>query len=228
MSNIIADKFLFDEVLFQCELKQQNQPLATFKETLKNGYDYLTEEFKSGENIELIVKKQGWLIDQLLIVAWQQFVDSEDFSLVAVGGYGRSELLLASDIDLMIIEKRWANKKCKQKISSFLTFLWDFGLEVGHSVRTISECQYEAKNDITIMTNIMESRLLCGNEKLYEKMRNATSPKKIWPARQYFEAKLIEQKIRHEKYNDSECKLEPNVKESPTKRILTVPDSFLT
>ena len=215
MSNIIADKFLFDEVLFQCELKQQNQPLATFKETLKNGYDYLTEEFKSGENIELIVKKQGWLIDQLLIVAWQQFVDSEDFSLVAVGGYGRSELLLASDIDLMILEKRWANKKCKQKISSFLTFLWDFGLEVGHSVRTISECQYEAKNDITIMTNIMESRLLCGNEKLYEKMRNATSPKKIWPARKYFEAKLIEQKTSHEKYNDSESKLEPNIKESP-------------
>lgn len=215
MGNIIADDFLFDEALFQRELKQQDQPLSTFKTTLKNGYDYLIEEFKSGENIELVVKKQGWFIDQLLVIAWRQFVTSDDFTLVAVGGYGRSELLLASDIDLMILEKRWANKNNKKQVSSFLTFLWDFGLEVGHSVRTVNECQYEAKNDITIMTNIMESRLLCGNEKLYEKMRKATNPKKIWPARKYFEAKLIEQKARHEKFNDSASKLEPNLKESP-------------
>lgn len=215
MGNVIADKFLFDEVLFQRELKQQNQPLSTFKTTLKDGHDYLIEEFKSGENIELIVKKQGWFIDRLLVFAWQQFVDSEDYSLVAVGGYGRSELMLASDIDLMILEKRWANKDNKQQVSSFLTFLWDFGLEVGHSVRTVKECQYEAKNDITIMTNIMESRLLCGNKKIYEKMRKATNSKKFWPARKYFESKLIEQKTRHEKYNDSESKLEPNIKESP-------------
>ena len=215
MSNIITDKYLFNEILFRRELKQQNEPLTTFKSTLKNGYHYLTEEFKSGKNIELIVKKQGWFIDQLLMIAWEQFVESKGFTLVAVGGYGRSELLLASDIDIMILEMRWENKKSKEKISLFLTFLWDFGLEVGHSVRTISECKYEAKNDIMIMTNIMESRFLCGNETLYEKMRDATSPKKIWPARKYFEAKLIEQQIRHKKYDDSECKLEPNIKESP-------------
>ncbi len=215
MGNIVADNFLFDEVLFQRELKQQDDPLTTFKTTLKDGYGYLIEAFKSGENIELIVKKQSWFIDRLLAIAWQQFVASEDYSLVAVGGYGRSELLLASDIDLMILEKRWANKNHKQQVSSFLTFLWDFGLEVGHSVRSVKECQHEAKNDITIMTNIMESRLLCGNEKLYEKMRKATSPKKIWSARKYFETKLIEQQVRHEKYNDSESKLEPNIKESP-------------
>jgi [protein-PII] uridylyltransferase len=215
MSNIIADKYLFNEILFRRELKQQNELLTTFKSTLKNGYHYLIEEFKSGKNIELIVKKQGWFIDQLLMIAWEQFVESEGFTLVAVGGYGRSELLLASDIDIMILEMRWESKKSKEKISSFITFLWDFGLEVGHSVRAISECKYEAENDIMIMTNIMESRFLCGNEMLYEKMRDATSPKKIWSARKYFEAKLIEQQIRHKKYDDSECKLEPNIKESP-------------
>jgi [protein-PII] uridylyltransferase len=215
MENIIADKFLFDKALFIQELKQENQPLTTFKRTLKDGYEYLAERFKSGENIEIIVKKQGWLIDQLLILAWQQLVDSDEFSLVAVGGYGRAELLLASDIDLMVIEKARAKKESRHKLESFLTFLWDFGLEVGHSVRTVKECRYEAKNDITIMTNMMESRLLCGSEKLYEDMRKATGPKKVWPTRKYFEAKLIEQKNRHEKFNDSESKLEPNVKESP-------------
>jgi [protein-PII] uridylyltransferase len=215
MTNTITDKFLFDKALFIQELKQENKPLVTFKRTLKTGYYYLTEQFKSGEKIDLIVKKQGWFIDQLLVLAWQHFIESDEFSLIAVGGYGRSELMLASDIDLMILEKPRTKKELKQKLESFLTFLWDFGLEVGHSVRTVKECQQEAKNDITIITNIMESRLLCGNEKLYEDMRKATGPKKIWPTRKFFEEKLIEQKRRHEKYSDSESKLEPNVKESP-------------
>ncbi len=215
MTNIITDKFLFDEALFLQELKQENKPLKTFKRTLKNGYEHLVERFKSGENIELIVKKQGWFIDELLVLAWQQFIECDEFSLIAVGGYGRSELLLASDIDLMILEKPRTKKESKHKLESFLTFLWDFGLEVGHSVRTVKECQQEAKKDITVITNVMESRLLCGNEKLYEDMRKTTAPKKIWPTRKYFEEKLTEQKRRHEKYSDSESKLEPNVKESP-------------
>ncbi|MCG8379557.1 MAG: [protein-PII] uridylyltransferase, partial [Proteobacteria bacterium] len=131
------------------------------------------------------------------------------------GGYGRTQLLLASDIDLMVLQKPRTKPEINKQLESFLTFLWDFGLEVGHSVRTTKDCHKEAKNDITIMTNIMESRLLCGNEKLYDEMRRLTSPKKIWPQKKYFEAKLEEQKIRHNKYSDSEHKLEPNVKESP-------------
>ena len=86
MGNIIADKYLFDEVLFRQKLKEQNEPLAIFKSTLKYGYHYLTEEFESGKDIELIVKKQGWFIDQLLIISWQQFNTSKGFTLVAVGG----------------------------------------------------------------------------------------------------------------------------------------------
>ncbi len=215
MKKIIADNFLFDKTTFSQKLKQESQPLPLFKKALNNGYDYLTERFSSGEDIELLVKKQGWLVDQLLVMAWQQFIESDELSLIAVGGYGRSELLLASDIDLMVLEKPRTKKDTKHQLGTFLTFLWDFGLEVGHSVRTVKECRYEAKNDITIMTNIMESRLLCGNEKLYEEMRKATGPNKIWPTRKYFETKLLEQKTRHEKYSDTANKLEPNVKESP-------------
>lgn len=215
MTNLITDKFLFDKTTFKQKLKQETLPLSLFKKALKHGYAYLTDQFKAGEDIELLVKRQGWLIDELLIIAWQQFIDSDELSLVAVGGYGRSQLLLASDIDLMVLEKPRVKKETTQQLQSFLTFLWDFGLEVGHSVRTVKECRYEAKNDITIMTNIMESRLLSGNEKLYEEMRKKTAPNKIWPARKYFEAKLQEQKQRHEKYSDSDHKLEPNIKESP-------------
>ncbi len=215
MINNITDKCLFDKDLFLQALEQENKPLQIFKRTLKEGIHYLGEQFKSGDNIEKIVKQQSWFIDQLLVIAWQRFIKTEDFSLVAVGGYGRSELSLASDIDLMVLEKPRLLKDSKKPLIAFLTFLWDFGLEVGHSVRTVKKCRSEAKHDITVMTNIMESRLLCGNEKLYAEMRKATSQKKIWTTRKYFTAKLIEQKTRHETYNDSESKLEPNIKESP-------------
>jgi [protein-PII] uridylyltransferase len=211
----IADKYLFDKNSFNKKLKQENTPLPLFKEALKNGYEYLTERFSSGEDIELLVKKQGWLVDQLLIFAWQQFIDSDQLSLIAVGGYGRNELLLASDIDLMVLQKPRLKKDTEQQLQSFLTFLWDFGLEVGHSVRTIKECKFEAKNDITVITNIMESRLICGNGKLHEEMRKATGPKKIWATQKFFAAKLLEQKCRHKKYSDTTNKLEPNIKESP-------------
>lgn len=215
MENSVAEKHLFDKSRFKRKLKQETTPLSSFKKALKHGYAYLTDSFSAGEDIELLVKQQGWLIDQLLIIAWEQFIDSEQLSLIAVGGYGRNELLLASDIDLMVLHKPRLKKDIEQQLQSFLTFLWDFGLEVGHSVRTIKECKVEAKNDITVITNIMESRLIYGDEKLHDEMRKATGSKKIWPTQKFFEAKLLEQKERHQKYSDSTNKLEPNIKESP-------------
>lgn len=214
MANIITNKFLFDKNRFSKSLKQQI-PLTLFKKALKHGFSYLQDNFKSGEDIDIVVKQQGWLIDQLLTFAWQQHISSEDLCLVAVGGYGRNELLLSSDIDLMILQKPRLKKDIEQQLQTFLTFLWDFGLEVGHSVRTVKECKAEAKKDITVITNIMESRFICGNEKLHDDMRKVTAASKIWPVKKFFEAKLEEQKHRHEKYSDTTNKLEPNIKESP-------------
>lgn len=215
MANIINDKFLFDKNRFKRSLDKTPNSLELFKKALKHGYSYLQDNFNSGENIDIVVKQQGWLIDQLLIFAWNKHIESDQLCLVAVGGYGRNELLLSSDIDLMVLHKPRLKKENEQQLQSFLTFLWDFGLEVGHSVRTVKECKVEAKNDITVITNIMESRFICGNEKLHDEMRKHTAEKKIWPVKKFFEAKLEEQKNRHEKYSDSTNKLEPNIKESP-------------
>ena len=215
MENIIIDNSLFDEKTFRIELKKSKEPLLLFKKTLKEGYRYLVEHFTPGKNIELLVKQQTWLIDKLLVYAWQKFFKTDELCLIAVGGYGRSELLLGSDIDLMILVKPRKKNTYKRQLELFLTFLWDFGLEVGHSVRTTKECQYEAKNDITIMTNIMEARHIIGNNVLFEEMCDLTSTKKIWPSHKFFEKKIFEQEQRHKKFNDTACRLEPNVKESP-------------
>ncbi len=161
------------------------------------------------------MRKQTWLIDQLLQRAWRNTIDDPSLSLVAVGGYGRGELLPASDIDLMILHKPRLHPDKTQKIQTFLTLLWDIGLEVGHSVRTVKNCYQEARADITVATNLMESRLLAGDEDLFHSMQKATGPSKVWPTRKFFEAKWTEQQQRHRRHGDTEHNLEPNIKESP-------------
>ena len=96
-----------------------------------------------------------------------------------------------------------------------MTFLWDLGLDIGHSVRTIAECIEESVADLTVITNLMESRFLSGNQILYDDLMFGLSPDKIWPGDQFFSAKLEEQKNRHQRFGETGYKLEPNLKESP-------------
>ena len=207
--------FLFDNKCFAEELQSSASPVSVFKNALQEGTQALNDAFDTGRTVVELVHKRAEFIDQLLIHAWQSMISCEDLALVAVGGYGRGELHPASDIDLMILEKSRSNKETNKQIQQFLTFLWDIGLEVGQSVRTIKDCVAEGKADITVATNIMEARLLAGDSALFDSMRNKTGPKKIWPTRKFFKAKLQEQIERHEKYANTEHSLEPNIKESP-------------
>ena len=94
-----------------------------------------------------------------------------------------------------------------------LTILWDIGLEVGHSVRTLKETITASKSDITIATSLQEARLLIGDDTEYQAMLIATGPKKLWPSNKFFEAKFEEQEARHQRYRGTTYNLEPNVKE---------------
>jgi len=134
---------------------------------------------------------------------------------VAVGGYGRGELYPASDVDVMILLDDGDATAVAGAVERLVTLLWDIGLEVGHSVRTVAECRDEAERDVTVATNILESRLIAGQPGLLEAMRTATRPRPDLAQRRYFAAKWEEQKARHRKYNDSAYNLEPNIKENP-------------
>jgi [protein-PII] uridylyltransferase len=103
----------------------------------------------------------------------------------------------------------------KENIEKFITFLWDMNLNIGHSVRTIDDCHTEAEKDITIATNLMETRTIAGSKTLLERMSKKVGPKVIWPSKEFFEAKWKEQISRHFKYNNTEYNLEPNVKSCP-------------
>ena len=191
--------------------------VTAFREALTRGTEALHRLCESGTPIRQLVAGRAWLIDQLLLRAWQsRFGGPAEIALVAVGGYGRGELHPASDIDLMLLLGEGVEAEAlREAIESFLTFLWDIGLEVGHSVRNLSQCVQEAEQDITVATNLMEARLLDGPEPLFRRMKEKTGPSHIWPSDRFFDAKWREQQARHEKFHDTAYNLEPNIKEGP-------------
>jgi [protein-PII] uridylyltransferase len=103
----------------------------------------------------------------------------------------------------------------QEGLSSFLTFLWDIGLKLGQSVRTIEQCVEAAINDQTIMTSLMEIRLIAGNISLCKALKQQITPDKIWPSDRFFAAKMEEQRQRYAKFHDTAYNLEPNIKEGP-------------
>ena len=189
--------------------------LASYRELLSSANAALKTRFLNDAPVEQLVADRATLIDKVIVAAWNNFTAGKaNIALVAVGGYGRGELHPGSDIDLLMLAGRNI-RKAQDSIANFLAFLWDIGLEVGHSTRTVAESKSACKHDLTIATTLMESRLLCGPEKLYIKLEKAIAPPDIWPARSFFEAKLKEQIKRHQQYDDTAYNLEPNIKGSP-------------
>lgn len=186
------------------------------RQALKQGQLYLQQQFDAGSPIEDLVYQRASFVDEILNQIWQQHIpDYTPVSLIAVGGYGRGELHPYSDIDVLILLDESISDTPPDSLSSFLTQLWDVGLEIGHSVRTIQECRQQAEDDITIATNLLEARLLCGHSALFESLQQLTVTNKTWDTRRFFELKRQEQLDRHQRYNDTANNLEPNIKESP-------------
>jgi len=193
------------------------KPVAAFRATLDWGRERLTSMFHEGAASDSLVHARAHLVDEVLHQAWLQFLPEQPagLGLIAVGGYGRGELLPHSDIDLLVLHDEHALEGNKSALEQFFAFLWDIGLEVGSGVRTVAECAELASQDITVITNLIESRPLCGDAALYAALQEAMTPDKMWPVDAFFRAKLEEQRKRYAKYDDTGYKLEPNVKESP-------------
>ncbi len=133
---------------------------------------------------------------------------------MAVGGYGRRELHPASDIDISILVPTNLDSDTQAALADWLTRLWDLGLDIGQSVRSVDDCEVQARADITVVTNLMESRLLCGDENMFEAMHARISTNNMWPSDEFFAAKFEEQEQRRERFHSNAYRLEPNVKES--------------
>jgi [protein-PII] uridylyltransferase len=188
-----------------------------YRKLLAQAHEELKARFLAEEPVEILVHARAALIDAVLRQAWFEHLGNDDhnWALVAVGGYGRGELHPCSDIDILLLVARPPNDAERSQVERLITFLWDIRLEVGHSVRTVAECVQESAADVSVMTTLLEARLLHGDAALLDAMNTALSPPGIWPEKEFFEAKLKEQVDRHLKANDTAYNLEPNVKTGP-------------
>ena len=189
---------------------------ADLSDSLERGRLHLQQQFEENKDIVQLVKQRSIFVDEAIQSLWGQYIDiHQPISLLAVGGYGRGELHPYSDVDLLILIDESLSEQPLESISFFLTKLWDVGLDIGHSVRTLKECRDMAEQDITIATNLLEIRLLSGSTKLFESLQKLTVTNRTWNKKQFYEQKMAEQKQRHSKYNNTASNLEPDVKESP-------------
>jgi len=177
--------------------------------------DDLKARFEAGESVVELVHARAAVIDEQLIKLWRQDVEASGAALVAVGGYGRGELHPYSDVDVMILLPDELPPGAEDALSAFVTALWDIGLEIGHSVRTIAQCFEQASKDLTVATTLMEARLLAGPADLFDAMQKIIAPDRMWPSTEFFAEKRKEQIARHHRYHDTAYNLEPNVKGSP-------------
>ena len=173
------------------------------------------QQFEASAPVTPLLEQRCSAVDQTLTQLWNACaLDITDIALIAVGGYGRGELFPSSDVDLLILLGQ-PNNGSDAQVSAFVSSLWDLGLKIGHSVRSIDECLALAADDITVMTTLLETRLLVGPSAVYDKLLSELDERDIWKSGAFFTAKLEEQTQRHEKYGLTGYSLEPNVKSSP-------------
>ncbi len=187
--------------------------IARYKGRLKSGGEALRTAYETRPLTEPILKGRSQLVDGVLLDIWQDFGLPASAALVAVGGYGREELFPCSDVDLLFLLDAAPDHDLGERLTQMIGLFWDIGLDIGHSVRTVDECLEEAASDVTVMTNLLEARLIGGNERLFGHF--ATRLRGQLNVGQFFKAKQLEQEQRYTRHNDTAFSLEPNCKESP-------------
>ncbi len=179
---------------------------------LAEGRQSLQEKFRRDGRSSALLKSLSNLVDEQLKTAWREISAPPGAALLAVGGYGRCALFPHSDIDILILLEKEADREAAEKLEHLVGLLWDSGLDVGHSVRTVGQCLDEAEKDITVQTNMLEARLLAGSAGLYQSFEKAL--RSSIDCKAFFNAKELEQQQRHMRLQGVSQNLEPNLKES--------------
>ncbi|HHF0166464.1 TPA: bifunctional uridylyltransferase/uridylyl-removing protein GlnD [Haemophilus influenzae] len=202
-------------MLFPLSLSSPLTPSAV-KIERENLKQFELENFSRYSIFELIENRSDFY-DALLIQLWQEMGLTEQLgiSLITVGGYGRREMFPLSDLDFLILVEQTPIPEIEEKITQFIQFLWDCGFEVGHSVRTLQQCELEGKQDITIATNLLEARFLTGNRPHFDALNELVKRADFWSKEDFFNAKVQEQIERYQRYHNTAYNLEPDIKFSP-------------
>ena len=193
-------------------------------DALKAGTEEIHARLLDGANGRQCAAARSFLVDQVIRIlydftlAWQYPMTnptkSEHLCIAAVGGYGRAELAPFSDIDLLFILPYKQTPWGEQVIESMLYIMWDLGLKVGYSVRSVDECIGLSREDLTIRTALLESRYLWGDKDLFDELKQRFDKEVVAGTGSLFvEKKLAERNDRHARMGDSRYVVEPNLKD---------------
>jgi [protein-PII] uridylyltransferase len=204
------------------------QELGRYKTFLKVETHRLKMMHRAGGGGLQVCRARAALIDVLLRYLWdtarrnlsdQAQKEFHEVAVAAIGGYGRAELNPHSDIDFMFLHKRQVSSSSKpmpylsKMLDGFLYPLWDIGLKIGHSVRSLDDCVKVANSDMQAKTSLIESRLIAGDEELFAKFQKTLVAKCVEGYEtKYIAMRLDDQASRRAKFGNSACMQEPNIK----------------
>ena len=214
---------LEDNTLDSLSIRKLNNELSLLKENKNSPKEFLQKKsliLKANlnqNNILNILNARSNINDALILYTSEKFnISNDEISLIAVGGYGRKEFYPKSDTDLLILINDQKKEQHKKNISHFLAYLWDIGIEVSHSTRTIKECITEGSRDISIATTLLESRYISGSKKMFENLiKTIDESKSFWNNKDFYQEKVDEQIKRHLQFNNTAYNLEPDIKNGP-------------
>ena len=195
------------------ELDPPADPAALIRAEFRAAKAVVLERFQQNGKVDSLTRALARVADRTLTSAWRACDLPLSLTLAAVGGFGRTELAPCSDIDILILLPAEPDAELESRLERFIGMAWDLGLEIGSSVRTVEQCVEEAAQDVTVQTSLLESRRILGSRTLYEEFVQRF--KTTLDPLAFFQAKLLEMRQRHGKFQDTPYSLEPNCKESP-------------
>ena len=199
--------------------------VAALREALDQGRKELARRLEAKPSAgHEITAGHSFLIDQLVRIIHEHVTTAlypagnrstgERLAVMAVGGYGRAEMAPHSDVDIAFIVAERRNAWCEQVVEAMLYLLWDLGLKIGHSTRSIDEAIRLARGDLTIRTAMLEGRYVWGDQDLYEEGARRFEAEVVRGNERAFVAeKLAERDARHKRMGDSRYVVEPNIKD---------------
>jgi [protein-PII] uridylyltransferase len=205
--------------------KARKEIVPILRDALAQGRDEIARRLVAKPSAgHEVAEAQAFLVDQILRIIHDHVVTDvypasnrstgERLTIAAVGGYGRGEMAPHSDVDLAFLTPTRATAWCEQVIEAMLYFLWDLGLKIGQSSRSLDEMVRMCKSDLTIRTAMLEARYVWGDQDLFEEARQRFFKDVVaGTERQFVVEKLAERETRHKRMGDSRYVVEPNVKE---------------
>lgn len=214
-----------DAIAQDCAPDQlRDKVLSELTQALERGTEVIRQRLLDGVSGRDLAKERAFLVDQVIRVLYDVTLSyiypmtnptkSEHLGLVAVGGYGRAELAPFSDIDLLFLLPYKQTPWGEQVVETMLYVLWDLGLKVGYSVRSLNECISMSREDLTIRTAMLEARFLWGDKDLFDELKVRFDKEVVaGTGPEFVEAKLAERNARHERMGDTRYVVEPNLKD---------------